>query len=194
MVASSPAHSSPEVTIVSDELEEVALRKVLYGISGCDADDNTPIDAALAVVERIEDLEEENKELRGRLVEIENRIEVIQNLGSKKTTKEEKVAAIVQYAQNTVGEEATTGHVPLKPKTVKGVAGVTERYAYKLLDDLPDEYDFFLDKTEIRQYGDSELDKDSQERALVVDLEVLHQDEHALNKFNNGTTSGGVEA
>jgi hypothetical protein len=81
--------------------------------------------------------------------------------------------------------------VALRPKEIKGVAGVSERYAYNLVDDLPDEYEFFLDKSKVKQYGSLEIDKDSQQRALLIDLELLQDDDEALNKFNNGTTNEG---
>lgn len=135
------------------------------------------------VAERVE-------QFNDRLAELENSVAAISDLGREKSTKEAKVAAIVQYAVNQAADE-TTGAVALRPKDIQGVTGVTQRYAYNLVDDLPEQYEFFMDKSKVPQYGSLELDKDSQQKAMLVDLELLHEDEQALNKFNNETRSEG---
>lgn len=180
---------------MADDLEDVALRKLLFELAE-DVDpgdeDVTVIDAALAVVERINSLESENEELRDKMADIQSGVEAIQELGSEKTTKEEKVAQLVSYAQNQLN--GRSGRVALTVKEIKGTAGVTRRYAYDLLDDLPEEYDWLLDRSDVSQYGDLQIDKSGQDRALVVDFELLHEDDGALNKFTTGNSRKGASA
>lgn len=129
-------------------------------------------------------------ELDKRVGTLEQNIAAISDLGREKTTKEEKITAIVHFATNKA-DDPTSSRVTLRPSDIQGVAGVTQRYSYNLIDELPNQYGFFLAKQDIRQYGDLQIDKSSQKRALIVDLELLHQDDVALNKFNNRTTEEG---
>ena len=137
-----------------------------------------------------EPLAERVEQLGDRLVELEQNIAAISDLGREKTTKEEKIAAMVQFAMNQA-TDPTAERVALTPKEIKGVTGVGLRHAYNYLDELPGEFEFLLDKADVKQYGDLEIDKSSQKRALIVDLELLHSDEQALNKFNNRTEEKG---
>jgi ERCC4-type nuclease len=148
------------------------------------------ITAETGMVEAAKEIAEEFQSISERLADIEKNVNAISDLGREKTTKEEKIAAIVQYSLNQATGSKKDA-VALRPKEIKGVAGVSERYAYNLVDDLPDEYEFFLDKSKVKQYGSLEIDKDSQQRALLIDLELLQDDDEALNKFNNGTTNEG---
>lgn len=125
-----------------------------------------------------------------RIAALEQNVAAISDLGREKTTKEEKIAAMVQFAMNQASD-ARAERVALTPKEIKGVTGVGLRHAYNYLDELPGEFDFLLDKADVTQYGDLEIDKSSQKRALIVDLEALHSDEQALNKFNNRTDGEG---
>lgn len=138
------------------------------------------------VMDRLEQLEQQ-------FSRIEAQLNAIQDLGREKSTKEEKVASLVRYAQN-LSNDGTTGVQLLEARDIQGVAGVTRRYAYDLMDELPDQYDFFLDRDDLKQYGDVEIDKSSKSRALAVDLDILHSDEEAVNKFTTRTTSEGASA
>lgn len=147
-----------------------------------------------ALEDECDALHEENQALRGRLAEIETQLDAIQDLGTEKTTKEEKIAAVVQYAQNTVSGDATTGRVALPVKQLKGVAGISRRYAYTLIDDLPDEYEWLHNRSTVSQYGDLEIDEDSQNSALIVDLERLHETDADVSKFITATSGKGASA
>lgn len=177
-----------------DSEEGAAIRRLVYTIAENPSDDAQFLDVVHEALDDYERLRDEHEELRDKLSSIETQLNTIQDLGSKRTTKEEKIARLVTYAQNTIGEDATTGRVLLSIKEIRGNADVSERYAYKLVDRLPEEYEFFIDRSDVKQYGDAEMDRDDQQRGLVVDIGVLHQDEQALNKFNNATTGDGVSA
>lgn len=141
-----------------------------------------------ATNERVDSLEDENEALRQRIDALEARVQVLEE-GSD-GGRESKVRDLCDYALN-----ARTGDqrgVPLKAKEIVGAAGVCRRYAYDLIEELPEEHHFLLTLREARnqQYGSLELDAGSYDRALVVDCEALHSDQGAVNKF---TTRSGKE-
>jgi hypothetical protein len=99
--------------------------------------------------------------------------------------KQAKVFDIVQQARNL--RERDQPVVKLKARDIVAATGCSRRYAYDLMDDLPEEHNFLLSPAEMQQYGDLELDND--ERALGVDFEGVHSDGVPVNKF---TTGGAV--
>lgn len=146
---------------------------------------NPPEDADM--VQQAQLIAEKLESLRGTVADTQTQLEAIQDLGREKTSKEEKVAAIVQFAQNTA-TDPETDRVAVKARQIKGVAGVSRRYAYDLIDDLSREYEWVHNRSSLSQYGDLELDKSSQAKAIIVDLEQLHNDEAAVNKFTTRTS------
>lgn len=175
------------------------LRRFLMAIGGVDLqeierdgelnerEDLTPghiVEATTNAIDRFEDLERENRRLR----EV---VDSLQDIGQEKTTKEQKVAAIVVWAKRQAQDE-TGDRVVVKVRDIVGATGVSRRYAYDLIDDLPQEYEWILDRHDVTQYGDLELDKDGMERALVVDLERLHSEPEAVNKFTTPASGIGV--
>lgn len=170
-----------------DSLTETSDR--LAKVLGVDDDlvkaaDDTNVDGS--VMDRIDDLE-------AQMNRIESQLEAIQDLGREKSTKEEKIARLVQYAQN-LSNDGRSGRILLKAKDIKGTAGVSRRYAYDLMDELPEKYEWALNRSQLSQYGDLEIDKDGQDRALVIDLDALHTDDEAVNKFTTRTTTEGASA
>lgn len=139
------------------------------------------------MVQQAQLIAEKLESLRGTVADTQTQLEAIQDLGREKTSKEEKVAAIVQFAQNTA-TDPETDRVAVKARQIKGVAGVSRRYAYDLIDDLSREYEWVHNRSSLSQYGDLELDKSSQAKAIIVDLEQLHNDEAAVNKFTTRTS------
>lgn len=174
--------------------EGAAIRQLAYTIAEDPPDDAEFIEVVHEALDDYEQLRDEHERFKDRLAEIETQLDAIQDLGREKTTKEEKIAAIVRYAQNTARGDGTSGRVALKVKTLKGVAGVSRRYAYDLIDELPDEYEWLHNRSTVSQYGDLEIGRDGPDRALIVDLEVLHTDEQAVNKFTTSTTGAGASA
>jgi len=172
-----------------DALEVAALRKLLVGLAGVDGEDDDPtetnaIEKASAAVDRIndladrvDDLEAENDRLRSRLK------------SSASRGKDQKVADIVQFADNARGADPA---IKLTAKDIKGATGCSTRYAYDLMDDLPEEYDWFLTPQEMTQYGSLEVDN-VDERRLGVDFEGVHSSGCPLNKFNNGSGQEGSQ-
>lgn len=179
-----PRESEQELTLTKSE-GRVAMMQLADAVG---AEGVTPqtdmVEAASKVAAEFEALSE-------RVAQLEQNVAAISDLGREKTTKEEKIAAMVQFAVNQASDP-TRERVALTPKEIKGVTGVGLRHAYNYLDELPGQYEFLLAKKDVKQYGDLEIDKSSRKRALIVDLELLHSDEQALNKFNNSNgTEGG---
>lgn len=117
--------------------------------------------------ERVDELEAENQRLQERLKDTSD--------------KNGKKAAIVEFAQNK--REAGKPLVKVCAMDIKGATGVSRRYAYDLVDDLPDEEDWFLTPEEMDQYGSIQLDKNKQEKFLGVDFEGVHSAGVPVNKF-----------
>ncbi|WP_254841147.1 hypothetical protein [Natronomonas marina] len=163
-----------------------AIRRKLSDIETAIRGDRDVVEVE-EIVEEKGDLLTRVDELESQLAAVESQLDSIQDLGQEKSTKEEKIAAVVQYAQN-AADDPKTGRVALKATDVKGVTGVSRRYAYDLMDGLPDEYEWALDRSDVSQYGELEIDQQSQDRALIIDLELLHSDEGAVNKFTTRTS------
>ncbi|MDS0258586.1 hypothetical protein NDI56_04065 [Haloarcula sp. S1CR25-12] len=170
-------------------LEIAALRKLLAGLADVDSDDADPtemsamdkasvaVDRINGLADRVDDLEKENERLRSRLE------------GSSSRGKDQKVADIVQFADNARGADPA---IKLTAKDIKGATGCSTRYAYDLMDDLPEEYDWFLTPREMTQYGSLEVDN-TDERRLGVDFEGVHSSGCPLNKFNNDSSQEGSQ-
>jgi hypothetical protein len=179
---------------MTDGLLEALRKKVTTSWTYVWGDrDGNDVEAALDEHESLyaytRTLEEECEDLRQRVVELEGTLEAIHDIGAEKTSKEEKIAKLVSFARNRGGDQ-----VVLTAETVQGVTGVSQRYAYDLIDELPQQYEWFVDRSDASQYGDLQINTESQDRALIVDIEQLQRDPEALNKFNNADgEKGGVE-
>jgi len=148
------------------------------------------LDEVAALQERVADLEHENQQLRERL-------DRLGDIGTEKTSKEQKIAAVVTYADNQrrPGQTAVT----VAPRNIRGVVDVSERYAYTLVDDMidgdgeqgtvgPDGYDWAFDPRKSPRRPDA----DTPDKGVGIDFEVLQDDPAALSKFINASTGQGV--
>ncbi|GAA0515697.1 hypothetical protein SAMN04488066_11569 [Halorubrum aquaticum] len=141
---------------------------------------------------RVEEVEKENTRLRERL-------DAFGDIGVEKTSKQSKIASIVQYADNLRNEDQ--GAIKILPKNVCGVANVSRRYAYDLIDDMihgdgengtvgPDGFAWAHDPTKIDQYGS--LEKKESQKGILIDFEGIHGEPLSVNKFNTGSTTKEV--
>lgn len=181
-----------------EDLESVAAvtAKFVNQLRGAEYDDNIAYDDPEFIrvaIETFGGLADQLQEQQNAISRVESQLEAIQDLGREKTTKDEKITRLVNYAQN-LSTDGESGRYVLEAQTIKGTAGVSRRYAYDLMDELPERYEWALDRSELSQYGDLEIDKDEQSRALVIDLDALHTDDEAVNKFTTRTTSEGASA
>ncbi|WP_226040867.1 hypothetical protein [Natrinema sp. DC36] len=106
-----------------DAANDVAFRKLIYGLAGDEIDPTEcgPVEAAQRAVDRVEGLEEENEQLRQRVVDLRDQVnkmnraaEFYQDVARKSAAKRDHQAAIVlKHAANvtasSVGREEYDG-------------------------------------------------------------------------------------
>ena len=139
--------------------------------------------------DRVSELEDENAELRGRLDALEARIDVVEDGSS---TKSGKIRQIVAGAENNrTGDQPA---VVMDAAKIVTVTGVSRRYAYDLIDDLPEKHHWILTRSKARerQFGSVEIDDGRQTKAIVIDFEALHSDLEAVNKFTTSRAGEGA--
>ncbi|ELZ12478.1 hypothetical protein C478_10391 [Natrinema thermotolerans DSM 11552] len=87
-----------------DAANDVAFRKLIYGLAGDEIDPTEcgPVEAAQRAVDRVEGLEEENEQLRQRVVELRDQVnkmnqaaDLYQSVARKSAAKRDQQAAIV---------------------------------------------------------------------------------------------------
>jgi len=165
------------------ELEAMDRDELINEIQGMDRRIN---DTQMMVYEqlmpRLNDLEDRVGELEAENNRLRTRLE-----SQSSTSKDGKVAAIVNFAANKAGAAPA---VKLDYEDIMGATGCSARYAYDLMDRLPEEYDWMLTPEQMTQYGAIEIDN-YDERRLGVDLEGVHSSGAPLNKFNNDLQSEG---
>lgn len=167
-----------------DQAESMALRKLLYNLADVEPTDAGLVEAAARAVDRVDALETENEALRSRLQTVEGELDAVRSIGAEKTSKEEKVAQIVQYAENQ-RDDASVWRVTAKE--IVGITGVSRRYAYDLIDaddGLPAEYDWAAEREpQSKPTGKDGGGTIEWKNALEIDFEQLHTDPESVNKF-----------
>jgi len=115
----------------------------------------------------------------------------ISDLGEQKTTKEEKIQAIVTFAARQ--REEIDEKITVPPKSMAGAAGCSKRYAYDLVDELHDDENFPWASDASKR--DVHLEQDKPQRGLLIDFgkTSVQHDGQPLNKFNNETSGNGGE-
>ncbi|UIO98877.1 hypothetical protein Hbl1158_10060 [Halobaculum sp. CBA1158] len=159
--------------------------------------DAGPVEKTFAALQRIESLEERVDELKHENESIQETVDRLGDIGSNKTSKEQKIAAVVTYADQ--ARETDQSRITVTRKNVKGAAGVSRRYAYDLVDDMidgdgengtvgPDGFDWALDPAAQSRA----IDQDAPTKGVLIDFDVLHDDPAAVNKFITGSAAVGV--
>lgn len=127
-----------------------------------------------------EQLHEENERLRERVATLEQRIDDDGQRG--------KVAKIVEIAKN---RQTTEKGVVMTAADIVDATGVSRRYAYDLIESLPEKYDFLLSNTEVDRYGSLEMATDDLPKGLIVVFDDVHSDLASVNKFTTRTSRKG---
>lgn len=124
------------------------------------------------------------EQLLARIDTLEQRVETLEGL-QRHEGKDAKVEQIVQYAENQ--RRGAQRGIAVTPKEIRGVVGCSRRYAYDLVEELPEQYPFLVSREDARQYGELELDHEQRSKALVVVLdqecELVHSDGPSVNRF-----------
>jgi len=187
-----------EFALTEGSMEMAALKQLVWGLADGDAEDydhivagvHSALDTVERMDERIDELEAENERLRSRL-------DKLGDIGQEKTNKEQKIAAIVTYAENERRSDQSA--VSVKPRTIKGLVGVSRRYANDLIDDMvngdgengtvgPDGYDWAHDSRDLPRH----LEQDTPDKAVVVDFEGVHGDPVPVKEFTTASAGMGV--
>jgi len=178
--------------------DEVAFRTgakwFAHGVGG--TQDDTDVGAAeawTAAMETIKRQQRELDELRTQVEEQARKLDRLGDIGEEKSTKEQKIVAVLTWADNARNHQESK--VVVKPKDIKGATGVSRRYAYDLIDDMHDTYDWAVDNTQRddRTTGLSGAESDSPPCGVLIDFdEVAHSTDGVVNKFT--TRTDGLEA
>jgi len=180
--------SDPDEYIRSGGLEMAALKQLVYGLAPEDAREyDTIIDGVHAAVGHVEDLEAENERLQEEVAELHDRLDRLGDIGEEKTSPEQKIAAIVTYANN-VRQREDKPAVIVRPTTITGVADVSRRYAYDLVDKMAQEYAWAHDASELP----TPPGRDSRPKGVLVDFDGVHGESVSVNKFTTRSSGQGV--
>lgn len=146
---------------------------------------------AADLLELIADLKADNEDLRHRVDQLEERLDTTED-AVHTSGKQGKVRDLVRAAQNrrNGGEDV----VMMDYKDIKAATGVSKRYAFDLMDDLPGQFACFEDGDDVGQYGSAEINKTEGSRRLAVLIEQVHDEDGLVNKFNTRFGSEGGEA
>jgi len=125
-------------------------------------------------------LREKNQKLRQRVATLEQRVDDDGQRG--------KVAKIVEIAKN---RQTTEKGVVMTAADIRDATGVSRRYAYDLIESLPEKYDFLLSNTEVDRYGSLEMATDDLPKGLIVVFDDVHTDLESVNKFTTRTSRKG---
>jgi len=186
-----------ESDLQEEQIADLAFRKFINELADTTTDEEQAevedvglLEATYRGLDRLESLEQSLHELEEENDDLRNRLDKLGDIGQEKTSKEQKVAAIVTYAENSRGngDEAVT----VLPKTIKGLVDVSRRYCYDIVDDMVETYDWAHDPAEISQYGS--VEKDTPQKGVCIDFEGVHGEPVPVNKFTTRSDGQGVSA
>ena len=168
------------------------LKKALVTLTDADLGDELGVrglsDAAERTRAEIDDLET-------AVASHGETLEMIADVGEDKTSEEEKLGAIVAYANQARGNSSK---VLITPKEIAGATGCSKRYGYDLVDEIGglredgtggcyDEGEYPWAAVRKAQTVPAANGGERKEKGLKIDFDRVQQDPDALNWFNNGT-------
>lgn len=180
------AELAETIADLREDLQEVTgrdiplLKAAVRGIVASEIESIEELPAAgRAVGERLDELDQ-------RVTTLEERVEVLRSIDGGQSSKEEKFAAVLAYAENKATGQRSK--VAVSAQEAKGCAGVSRRYAYDLLDAMAEE----IQGVQLREAQDVETGSgvEHKQKALLVDCEDVHSDTWTVNQF---TTAAGRE-
>jgi len=121
-----------------------------------------------------------------RLEELEQQAAALGDIETAKTTKEQKLAAILRFAENKRGQQAK---VAVTADEIQGCVGVSRWYAYDLIDDAAE----LVDGMRVREATDVQTSTgvEHKNKALLIDCERVHEDGATVDSFT--TRNGGED-
>ena len=133
-------------------------------------------DAAAAQHDRFQEYE-------ARLTALERQLDRLGDLEREQTTKEQKMAAVLAYADNKRDTGQST--VAVTAAEIKGCVGVSRRYAYELVDAIATD----VTGCGLREATTVETSTGTKQKpkAVLVDCEAVHGDGGRVNSFTTTT-------
>jgi len=174
----------------ADEATLVAFRRFVTELADIDDEDRPSmgdIETAFRALDELDRLRERVATLEAENDHLRDRLDRLGDIGEEKTSKEQKIAAIVTYADN-VREGEGKAAVTVLPKIITGVADVSRRYAYDLVDDMIREFPWAHDPTAVGTHPEQE----TRQKGVLIDFEGVHGEAVAVNKFTTRSTGRGV--
>jgi hypothetical protein len=133
------------------------------------------------------DTDNDPDQLRSRVDSLEDRVESAED-HVHSSGKQGKVRSILESANNR--RKGGQDVVMLDYEDIRAATGVSKRYAFTLMDDLPEQYPFFADGDDVGQYGSAQINKTDGSRRLAVLCDVAHQHDGVVSKL---ITESGIE-
>lgn len=119
--------------------------------------------------------------------ELEQRLDSLRALDAEQTSKEQKIANVLLYAEN----KASSGQskVAVSAQEIKGCVGCSRRYAYDLIEEIADVVvGVHLRDAQCVETGSGVKRK---KKALLVDCEAVHNSSGDMNDFTTGRGDTG---
>ena len=146
-------------------------------------------------VDSVDEFPPAGQRFREEVTQMENRIRVLEervarfgDLGSERSSKEEKYAAVLRFAAN---KRTANGKVAVSPAEIKGCTGVSRRYAYDLAEAMAED----VEGVRVREAQAVETGSGLQRKskALLVDCEIVQANSWSVNEFTTAKSGGGVD-
>jgi len=174
----------------ADEAALVAFRKFateLADINDAERAAVGDIETAFRALDELDELRERVAALEAENEQLRDRLDRLGDIGEQKTSKEQKIAAIVTYADN-VRDGEDKAAVTVLPKIITGVADVSRRYAYDLVDDMIREFPWAHDPDNVVAHPE----QNTRQKGVLIDFEGVHGEAVAVNKFTTRCGAEGV--
>ena len=121
------------------------------------------------------------REARVQLETVRSRVDVLGDIGAERTSKEEKIAAVLAFAFNKRGSESK---VSVTPDEVRGCTGVSRRYAYDLVEAIGSSVNGCrVREAEVVQTSTGSKRKP---KALLIDCDAVQHQTEGVNKLTTG--------
>ena len=154
-----------------------------------------------SIHKRLSGLEEELDDLETAVASHGETLDTIADIGDDKTSQEEKLGAIIAYANQA---RDNSSKVLITPKEIAGATGCSKRYAYDLVDEIGglredgsgggyDEGEYPWAAVRKAQTVPTANGGERKSKGLKIDFDRVQRDPDALNWFNNGSGGNGSE-
>lgn len=122
------------------------------------------------------------EELETTLASLDRRLALLGDIEADKSTKEQKIAAVLAFADNKRDVEQST--IAITAHEVKGCVGVSRRYTYDLMEAMADDLDG-VSVREAKQVTTS-TGGERKKKAILIDCEQVHEGTEYVNSFTTG--------